>query len=345
MHRPSGPSRCVIRSLRFAALVAVVLPLLIACGRPTPTPVVLVVTSTFTPEPQVIVVTATFTPAPEVAPTQTETPPPESPAQPTEAPRAELEFVAYEHSSGAFSLEMPASSEYQEEEEGVAFAHGESLLMVIFTSVDTAPDPDSMEAAVMAVLDESLVGEGMISSYDNLDVDVSEEGDAAVATFGMVSDDFGDGQGALAMRQVEQTLYMLILLTPDYAQVEEVWQRVLDTLTFTPVEPTAPPVQPTATAKPRPTATRQPAPTPAPTSSQGCYLIENHIGAELTFTFTARDRQWSDTFTVPANGTKEYCLDPGRYTYTIDAPPPWGSTNGELEVRAGERLRFPVGGG
>jgi hypothetical protein len=289
-----------------------------------------------------MVVTATFTPTVEAAPTQTEAPPPEPPSQ-----EPELEFVTYEHSSGAFSLEMPASGEYREVEEGVVFAHGESLLMVIFAAVESAPDPDIMESAAMAVLDESLVGEGMISSYDNLDLEVSEEGDVAVATFSMVGDDFGEGEGALVMRQVEQTLYMLILLTPDYAEVEQVWQRVLDTLTFTPLEPAAPPAPPTATAttKPKPTATQQPAPTPAPTSSQGCYLIENHIGAELTFTFTARDRQWSDSFTVPANGTKEYCLDPGRYTYSIDAPPPWGSTNGELEVRAGERTRWPISGG
>ena len=62
-------------------------------------------------------------------------------------------------------------------------------------------------------------------------------------------------------------------------------------------------------------------------------------------TFTARDRQWNDSFPVPANGTKEYCLDPGSYTYTIDAPPPWGSTNGELVVNAGDRFRWPIRGG
>jgi serine protease Do len=43
-------------------------------------------------------------------------------------------------------------------------------------------------------------------------------------------------------------------------------------------------------------------------------------------------------------GTKEYCLDLGRYTYTIDAPPPWGSINGDLTVNAGDRFRWPIEG-
>jgi hypothetical protein len=37
------------------------------------------------------------------------------------------------------------------------------------------------------------------------------------------------------------------------------------------------------------------------------------------------------------------CLGPGRYTYTIDAPPPWASVNDYLDVVAGQHYRFPVG--
>jgi serine protease Do len=73
-------------------------------------------------------------------------------------------------------------------------------------------------------------------------------------------------------------------------------------------------------------------------------VFENHLGVDLTVTFTAQDRQWSDSFSIPADGTKEYCLDPGRYTYTIDAPPPWGSINGDLEVHAGDRYLWPIRG-
>ncbi len=67
--------------------------------------------------------------------------------------------------------------------------------------------------------------------------------------------------------------------------------------------------------------------------------------AELTITFTAQDRAWNDSSKVPANGTREYCLDPGSYTFTIDAPPPWNSTNGELVVNPGDRYRWPINPG
>jgi len=45
-----------------------------------------------------------------------------------------------------------------------------------------------------------------------------------------------------------------------------------------------------------------------------------------------------------SRGENLYCLDPGRYTYTLDAPPPWGSTNGEMVVNAGDRYLFPIRG-
>jgi serine protease Do len=61
-------------------------------------------------------------------------------------------------------------------------------------------------------------------------------------------------------------------------------------------------------------------------------------------TLTARDWQWNDTFSLAPGGEKNYCLDPGRYTYTLDAPPPWGSTNGEMVVAAGDRYLFPIRG-
>jgi hypothetical protein len=119
--------------------------------------------------------------------------------------------------------------------------------------------------------------------------------------------------------------------------------------TDTPVPPTDTPTatptpkpQPTATPKPKPTATEAPPPAPAP--NQGCYLFQNFLGADVTVTLTAQDWEWSDSFTLAPGGEKAYCLDPGRYTYTLDAPPPWGSTNGELTVQAGDKFLFPIRG-
>ena len=100
--------------------------------------------------------------------------------------------------------------------------------------------------------------------------------------------------------------------------------------------PTPPPA-PTATPKPQSAQPQLPA-------DQGCYLIQNHMDADLTITLTAQDWQWNETFLVPAYGEQVKCLSPGRYTYTIDAPPPWDNINGELHVNAGDQFLWPISG-
>lgn len=77
-------------------------------------------------------------------------------------------------------------------------------------------------------------------------------------------------------------------------------------------------------------------------ASQGCYLFQNQLGAELTITFTRQGDGWNTSFKVAPSAEKEQCFDPGKYTYTLDAPPPWGSTNGELEVARGDYYLFPI---
>lgn len=117
--------------------------------------------------------------------------------------------------------------------------------------------------------------------------------------------------------------------------------------TDTPVPPTNTPVPPTPTPTPKPKPTNTPSPPAEPPPlppEQGCYLFQNFLGADVTVTLTAQDWQWSDAFTLAPGGENPYCLDPGRYTYTLDAPPPWGSTNGELVVKAGDRYLFPIRG-
>ncbi|MCX7671574.1 MAG: hypothetical protein N2439_16080 [Anaerolineae bacterium] len=97
---------------------------------------------------------------------------------------------------------------------------------------------------------------------------------------------------------------------------------------------------------PRPTARPQPTQPPASgglPADKGCYLFQNHMGVELNVTISD-GRGWSDNFKVAPNAERLYCLAPGRYTYTIDAPPPWADINGTLDVQAGKHYRFPVQG-
>ncbi len=110
--------------------------------------------------------------------------------------------------------------------------------------------------------------------------------------------------------------------------------------TSAPASTPTPAAQPTQPPAPGPTAP-PPADNPLP-ADEGCYLFQNQLGPEITITLTAQDWQWSDTFRLAGSEERPYCLGPGRYTYTIDAPPPWNEINGELKVTAGERLLFPI---
>ncbi len=80
---------------------------------------------------------------------------------------------------------------------------------------------------------------------------------------------------------------------------------------------------------------------PFPTD-KGCMLLQNQLGPELTFTFTGVDSGFTETVTVNSDADVPYCLDPGRYTVTVDAPPPWADINEEFTISAGDRFFFPI---
>ena len=330
--------------------------LLAACGGPTPTTVVVVVTNTFTPPAEI---PATAAPEPT-------------------ATAAAPQFAPYEHPSGAFRLDLPQGGQVETGDDDVSLTFGNSRLLVRYL-VPTEPlTADELQAVMPSLADAALVETGLVTSYSDLEVEGNQAGDAAGGRMAVITEQFGAGEAEIMLWQVQHVLYVMALVTPDYAGAREFWTRAMDSLepsvdtvpVPTAVPPTQPPEptatatlepsptppptattqpQPTATPRPQPTATPRPQPTatkpPSLPAGQGCYLFENGIPAELTVTFTAQDRQWSDSFKIPAGGTKEYCLDPGRYTFTIDAPPPWSSTNGELVVNAGDRFRWPINPG
>jgi uncharacterized protein YraI len=122
-------------------------------------------------------------------------------------------------------------------------------------------------------------------------------------------------------------------------------------------EPTVAAPAPTATtaaaaapapAQEQPTSTPAPTPTPAPAQSTedpfppelGCLLLQNQLGPELTFTFTGDN--YNDTVKVSSAQDVPYCLPPGHYRVTVDAPPPWSVINEEFTLNAGDRAYFPI---
>jgi len=103
-----------------------------------------------------------------------------------------------------------------------------------------------------------------------------------------------------------------------------------------------PAAQPTATPSGQPKATPTAQPAPAQPANLGCYLFQNQLGSEVTVTFTAQDGNWTQTFKLQHNTEQVQCFAPGHYRYTLDAPPPWDSVNGELTVHAGDHYYFPI---
>jgi tetratricopeptide (TPR) repeat protein len=246
----------IARSLRFLVILGVILSLLVACGpEPTEAPP----TATTAPPELTATPTAkpTATPEPTATPTTEPTPTPEPTAMPEEA---ELEFVTYEHPSGAFSVDIPEDSEYVEEEDGFAFAVDDSLIMVVFGDVETSLDSTSVEAIAQSILDDTLIEQGLISSYEGLQTE--SEDDTFLVIFDYTSDALDDGEGGFVLSQLGQTLYALVLLTPDYDSVEEIFLTAFESFEATPVEATAPPAPPTDTPTPP-----LPPPTPAPVAS------------------------------------------------------------------------------
>ena len=77
-------------------------------------------------------------------------------------------------------------------------------------------------------------------------------------------------------------------------------------------------------------------------ADQGCLILQNQLGPELTFTFTSADSSWNDSIKVSAEHDIPYCFKPGNYRVTIDAPPPWPSLNLDFAIQAGYRAYFPI---
>lgn len=106
----------------------------------------------------------------------------------------------------------------------------------------------------------------------------------------------------------------------------------------TAVTAVVPPVVPTAT----PVA--EPAPQDKLPADKGCYLIRNAVGPELNVTTTNKENGKSENFRVPAGGDYVWCTFPGRYAFTIDAPPPWSSMNADRDVALGDRIMWTISG-
>ncbi len=132
----------------------------------------------------------------------------------------------------------------------------------------------------------------------------------------------------------------------DCAQIPAAAATDATALPAAPVDPAAPVATPVPAGETT-TPTIQPTPTPATTADgfpadQGCLLLQNQLGPELTFTFTNTDGSFNETVQVTSEEDVSFCVVPGRYRVTVDAPPPWADLNEEFTLNAGDRFFFPI---
>jgi serine protease Do len=98
-------------------------------------------------------------------------------------------------------------------------------------------------------------------------------------------------------------------------------------------------------APPPPSTTSGGSSSSAAGSNQACVTFRNNLGAELNVTFTRSSDRWNKNFKVPGHNQRRECFDPGKYTLTVDAPPPWSSFNDELTLKAGDNFPYDVNPG
>jgi hypothetical protein len=314
--------------------------------KPTDTPVP--PTDTPVPEP-------TDTPVPE--PTDTPTPEPTATVEEEE----EVEFGTYEHPSGAFSLALPVDAEYVEGENYAFFGYGESFVIALYADAQAELTRENLANIADKQLNIFLLEAGMVDGYEILDVEPVVVNNGFVVFFNYSSAEYGDGEGGFFIAQADQIVYSMILLTPDYEDVEDTWLTIVDSFTFNPeavkaAAPTAEPTVPAPTKAPAPTPTEVPAPPPTeeapappsgvpaecvPQAGKGVLMLVQYAGGECTFDIAGQTKKVPGTDTVPEGGIGCFQLDPGHHTWSANMAD-GRIASGELDIEAGKIFRLSL---
>ncbi|GEM_PF-3300160 len=140
----------------------------------------------------------------------------------------EIKFTTFNHSSGAFRVDVPTTALPTAKEKsqgiGVVFSdgttEGKSLIMV---SLNEVKPPDATK--FIESVPQMLKGLSFLSSYK---VSKSEaEDNHFVASFDYASPAFGDGKGGLAVLPQGENFYMVMVFSFKGDNFESTWQTVL----------------------------------------------------------------------------------------------------------------------
>lgn len=120
--------------------------------------------------------------------------------------------------------------------DAVFFTDGFHLIMAGFAEQEYPMITTDWIASTQLFLDRFLVEWSLVTSYDSLERLDPEDENTYTIRFNYVAEDaqIQEGLGEILLVENEENLYGLVLLTPEYHDVEFVWRIVKDS--FTPLE-------------------------------------------------------------------------------------------------------------
>lgn len=256
------------------------------------------------------------------------------------------------YASGAFTLRVPEGWERQ------ATTEANELLV---SYVDTAANQETLlGAAFLNVETEAENEDKLIELLRRYATQIADQyvDDYAEKEFNDETSDiyylqytYNDGQGDMHFyfERVDDILYVIYLITPDYPQFHNTWVDVVNSYEFDPTVAAElattldivgawPPPIPT----PTPQCVRAPLTGRCiePRPGQGIFLVINRSDLDLT---VGGDGALGNSFQVPPNSDEFISLPPGRYQYYINAVDGSRGDKGQIDLVAGEIVPRTIG--
>jgi hypothetical protein len=203
------------KKVSLIVTLLLILAAVTACGGPPPA----APTAPPPPPPTEAAVPPTATPAASEAETDATAPPLKNGTSDT-----------YTHPSGAFSMDRVGTVEY-EDATGVVFTNEDTAMMVVMAPATGDLSDEGLAESLAPILDAALIESEVATDYQ-LYLDEAESvnnGYRIYFSYILSGDEQGDSE--LFVTQAGETLYVLILLTPDYDGAADAWLAAVESFT------------------------------------------------------------------------------------------------------------------
>jgi len=249
--------------------------------------------------------------------------------EPADEPQAlPMESDPYIHPSGAFTFAVPQGWEPNSENEFVAsFGDQNSLVGVEFFNPGRIYDEELMQTFIGLYLDNFILS----GEYEILAQEDQPDGSIYVAV--VSESQQGDRIDTdLFFEQRDTIMFILYFSTFIYDEMKPTWDEIIASYGVDAAAAKLVAPDPTPTPRPAPTATPKPA-GPAVPAGKGILLFNNSTGIDFVLDVIGPT---NTSEVIPPGTSKEFVLDPGRYTLNGHSP------GGQYAINAYE---FDLGAG